>query len=106
MWYPINELSLSEVQKHPWCLHCGELKNISDDRPEKSGYWMNVLSRLVSDFNITQVQRRLIANCITEDEGFSNLYGVTGSAQKQLFIRFIVKFTSLSKKDVEHWLES
>ena len=105
VWYPINDALFSEVRKHPFCMHCGELKNVSDDHPKKLGYWLNKVNMLKNDFNISQVQRRLITNELRELEDFDDMYGVTGSAQQQIFLSIILKYACLSKKDIDSWFD-
>ena len=39
VWVPIQGSSRgSDVLPHPWCINCGLVKNISEDRPKKLGF--------------------------------------------------------------------
>ena len=104
VWLPIDANSRSEVNLHPWCVHCGTVKNISDDRPKKIGYWMNMLSRMAGEFSIRQVQKRLISKDISSYEGFDDIYGVTGSAQKELFTKIVKKYCNIDEKSIDSFI--
>ena len=101
IWVPMDHLQYSEVRAHPWCVQCGEIKNISDDQGKKLGYWLNILSRLSQQYTITQVQRRLISKTLSDDADFQNLFGITGTDQKEVFIQIVSQFTHIAKKDLE-----
>ncbi len=105
LWLPDGSYLKKDIELHPWCIHCGQIKNISDDRGEKIGYWINELSRLNHRIHITQVQKRLIAKAMMEHESFSDLYAVTMSAQKDAFISFINRYTKYPKKTIQSMLE-
>jgi hypothetical protein len=78
---------------HPWCTKCGVIKNISDDRPKKLGYWMNELSRLAKNRSFSQSQVRLIAKSLQSHESFHDLFGVNGSVQEKIFLKIVKKYT-------------
>ncbi|MFO8078222.1 MAG: hypothetical protein R6U21_06250 [Thermoplasmatota archaeon] len=101
VWVPMDHLQYSEVRAHPWCIQCGEIKNISDDQGKKLGYWLNILSRISRKFPITQVQRRLISKKLSDHTDFQNLFGITGSHQKKAFIQIINQHTNIAQKDLE-----
>lgn len=100
IWLPIGHSSASDTLLHPWCIHCGQVKNVSDDRGKKQGYWMNVLSQLCHRYHITKVQKRLIVNELIKDDEFLDTYGITGSAQKKRFISIIQKHTRVSPQEI------
>lgn len=95
IWIPSRERLTYEAILHPWCKHCGVIKNISDDQPKKLGYWMNILSRTADHFSLKQVQKRLIAQDLNSHECFDDLYGITGSTQKEVFIKTMIKYCGL-----------
>ena len=97
IWVPIDNNLKGEIRLHPWCVHCGLVKNISDDQPYKLGYWMNLLSQLSSRYNIKQVQKRLIIKDLLDTEGFNDIYATKGSDQKELFVQITSKYTTLNK---------
>ena len=97
---PIENNRGSETAFHPWCIHCGLIKNISEDRPKKIGYWMNVLSELSYRFSIPQCQKRLIAKELQTCEEFEDSYGLTGSSQKEFFINVVKKYSTICRNDI------
>jgi hypothetical protein len=104
IWLPREPNHTSEDVLHHWCIHCGLVKNISDDRPKKFGYWMNILSKLSHNFSVTQCQRRLMVKELESHEEFEDFYGITGSAQKEIFIKIIRKYCNLSSNSIDSFL--
>ena len=101
---PVENKRGSDVSLHPWCVHCGLVKNISDDRPKEIGYWMNILSRASYKFSIAQCQKRLIAKELDSCKEFEDLYGITGSSQKEMFVRTVQKYCNLSINNIDSFL--
>ena len=93
----------SDVELHPWCTHCGLIKNISDDQPKKIGYWINVLSLVEKNYNIKKVQKRLIAKELESNKDFNDFYGITGSSQKELFKNILKKYCKIGLKEIDSY---
>ena len=97
IWLPIDHYSNgTDASLHHWCIHCGLVKNISDDRAKRMGYWMNILSKISYHFSFTQCQKRLIANELRSYDQFEDGYGTTGSAQKELFGKIVKKYCNIN----------
>lgn len=105
VWFPTGNIRYAEIQKHPFCKHCGTLKNISDDQGKKLGYWMNILARMQHEFPLTRVQHRLISQALTDHEDFLDLYGISLDSQKEIFIKTITSYSKCSKNELTNWLE-
>ena len=103
IWLNSNE-PYSDVELHPWCVHCGLIKNVSDDRPKKIGYWMNVLSLVEKDYNIKKVQKRLVSKELETNTGFNDFYGTTGSSQKNLFVDILKKYCKVCVRDLDSYI--
>ena len=101
IWIPIDDDIKSEPLLHPWCIHCGLVKNISDDNPYKIGYWINLLSLISKIYPIKKVQKRLITKNLIDTEGFTDSYGTTGLAQEELFIKIIGKYTNINEERIK-----
>jgi hypothetical protein len=101
VWLPSNDQRYGSVEKHSWCTTCGVVQNISDDRSKNSGYWMNKLSFVVSELELTQCQKRLIAKEIESIEYFCDTFSAFGSCQKELFIKTVSKYCDTSKIDFD-----
>jgi hypothetical protein len=94
----------SDVSLHHWCILCGCIENISDDRGKNIGYWINILSKIAKEFLITQSQKRLIVNELSNYECFDDLYCITGSAQREGFVKVIKKYSGLSENIINSYI--
>ena len=104
IWLPVDYNSKSEANLHHWCIHCGLVKDISDDQPKKIGHWMNTLSKISHHLSFTQCQKRLIANELRTCEEFEDLYGITGSAQRNLFIKVMEKYCNINRTNIDSFI--
>ena len=96
IWLPVMELNSSSVEKHLWCENCGLIKNISDDRPYRLGYWMNLLGLISNCFNLSQCQKRLIAKEIESSDCLNDTFGSYGHSQKIIFKNIIKKYVKFN----------
>lgn len=103
VWLPLptNDHFRTDVKLHPWCKHCGLVKNISEDRAHKLGYWMNILSKIADHFSIKQIHKRLIAKELTSHELFNDTYSITGFSQKELFKKIVKKYCKINLNSIE-----
>jgi hypothetical protein len=93
-----------DVALHHWCIKCGCIKNISDDRPKKIGYWINLLSAITKKYKITQTQKRLICKELGSYEFFDDIYGITGSAQREIFIKTVRKYCGINERIIDSYI--
>jgi hypothetical protein len=88
IWLPYKYEGRSRgLKPHPYCIHCGMVKNISTDRAKPMGYYTNMLARM----SITKVQMRLIVKeleCIC----FDDPYSLTRSDQEKVFNHVVQKY--------------
>jgi len=107
LWLPINDESAGTV-RHPYCKHCGVVRNLSVDRAVGVGYFMNVLSSMKrlnrKEKLITDVQVRLISKELMGLEDFEDVYWVRGSSQEDLFIKTVRKYCNLSEAYIRSFL--
>ncbi len=94
------------IKLHPYCNKCGTLKNVSSDRGKKISYFVMVLSRLRKilkkrGYKVSETQIRLIVRELSEIEGFDDVWCITFSKQKEIFIRTIQKYVRVSKEFLE-----
>ena len=101
IWVPITTELYTEAALHPWCIHCGQIKNISEDPGKKPGYWQNVLSRIIRKYDITQVQKRLILKALDKTEGFYDTYSCTKMDQKNHFFRTVERYAHISYQELD-----
>jgi hypothetical protein len=103
VWLPYEFEGRSRgLKPHPYCIHCGVLKNISSssaDRAKPLGYYTNILARL----GITKVQIRLIVKEL-ERMNFDDIYSMTRSEQEGLFIRGVKKYSKVPEDTIRAFL--
>ena len=95
LWLHENRYNTADVSLHRWCVFCGVVQNITDDRPRKIGYWMNILSKIEKRFSLTQSQKRLIIKALEAHDFFSDLFSISGSEQKEVFIQIVEKYCNI-----------
>lgn len=106
-WLPLRNEDI--LQPHPVCGDCGTVKNISFDRARGLGYYVNVLGEIRGHLEgrglkLSIAQIRLIVKELEGMEIFSDTYATLGSVQRDLFIRTVRKYTSLSPSFVQSFL--
>ena len=104
VWLPDDLYFGSDVKLHPWCINCGVVKNISDDRGHKIGYWMNVLTRISNRYSLKQVQKRCIAKELTSHECFNDSYFINCSMQKKIFTSIVKNYSNINFKSLEPFI--
>ena len=104
VWLPKELNSISDIALHPWCKFCGVIKNISDDRPKKIGYWINILSTLAKRFSLTQSQKHLIIKELESNKFFNDAYCINNSSQKKVFIKVVAKYCALSENTINSYI--
>jgi hypothetical protein len=68
------------------------------------GYWINVLSKIAQRYSVTQYQKRLVVKELESYGCFDDLYGTTGSAQKEVFVKVIKKYCSLCESTIDSFI--
>ncbi|RLI81589.1 hypothetical protein DRP04_05750 [Archaeoglobales archaeon] len=94
------------MKLHPYCNKCGTLKNVSSDRGKKIGYFVMTLSKLRRvlerrGYKISEAQIRLIVKELSETEGFDDIWWITFSKQKEIFIQTVRKYIRVSRELLE-----
>ena len=101
VWLSDTPDKFGSIEQHTWCTECGLVKNRSEDRPKKIGYWMNKLGFICYELGITQTQKRLMAKRIEEEAYFQDSFGAYGSGQQELFIQIISIYCDTSRIDFD-----
>ena len=107
VWLPIND-GPADTVRHPYCKHCGVVRNLSRDRAVGTGYFMNALSSMKrlnrKEKLITDTQIRLISKELIDRENFEDKYWMRGSAQEEMFIKTVRKYCNLSEAYIKSFL--
>ncbi|MCZ7355911.1 MAG: hypothetical protein O8C66_09075 [Candidatus Methanoperedens sp.] len=102
VWLPhISREEVYGLKSHPYCIHCGAVKNISDDMPMKIGHYINILSKIRRSFRISDAQVRLIINELSSKEGFEDPYWSTGFAQEKMFLASLKRYCNLQENTIK-----
>ena len=102
-WLPMQN---GVMKLHPYCERCGTIKNVSSDRGKKMGYFAAALSRLRKvmerkGYKISDAQIRLIMKELSETEGFEDVWWITFSKQKEIFVEVVKKYVKVSRDVIE-----
>jgi len=105
VWLPLDG---GVLKKHPYCISCGAVKNISSDRGKRLGYFANVLANLKrflesKGYKITQAQIRLIMMEL-EEKKLDDTYVFSFSKQKEIFVDVVTKYIKVRKELIEEFL--
>ena len=107
VWLPINNEPAGTL-RHPYCKHCGVVKNLSSDRAVGIGYFMNALSSMKrlnrKEKLVTDTQIRLISKELMGIDDFEDKYWIRGSSQEDLFIKTVRKHCNLSESYIRSFL--
>ena len=98
------------IKPHPYCRKCGTIKNISSDRGKKMGYFIVVLSNLKKEleskgYKISEAQMRNITNELSRIDGFDDVWWITLSKQKEIFIKVVRKYVKVSERVIERHVD-
>ena len=104
LWLHETRCITSDVSLHRWCVLCGAVQNITDDRPRKIGYWMNVLWKLEKRFSLTQCQKRLIIKALEAHDSFIDLFSILGSEQKEVFIQIVKQYSNICESNIASFI--
>jgi len=104
IWLHDANHSGADIRLHPWCVHCRVVKNITDDKGFKLGYWMNILSKIANRYSLKQVQTRCIAKELASHELFNDIYIINSSAQKMIFINIMKKYCKITIRSIDSFI--
>ncbi len=104
-WLPVTS---GILKPHPHCKVCGSVKNVSSDKGKRIGYFINALAEMRSflekkGYKLTQSQIRLITKEL-EEKGLDDVYTLSFSAQKEIFVETVRKYVKISRELVISFL--
>ncbi|MCD4798680.1 MAG: hypothetical protein K8R19_06680 [Methanosarcinales archaeon] len=98
---------MNGLKTHPYCIHCGAVKNISTDKPQKTAYYINSLSRIDKQvFKLTKVQIRLIVKELESIKNFEDVYSMTCETKNEIFINIVENYCNVSERYIASILEN
>lgn len=103
--YTIREHTLG-LRFHPFCIHCGMVRNISSDRSKSIGYFINIISNIDKHLKIhgSSVRMRLAVKELQQIEDYEDSYSMSKYAQEIQFINIIKKYYKISESTIKQFL--
>ena len=103
--YTIRELSFG-LHSHPFCIHCGMVRNITSERSKSIGYFINVISNIDKHIKTSgaSVRMRLAVKELQQIEDFEDNYSMSKYAQEIIFINIIMKYYKIPERTVRQFL--
>lgn len=105
LWSLEQESKYAETVKQPYCIHCGLFENISEYKAKKIGFWVNITARLADEYALSQVQRRLIVQQLTNTDEFTDTYGLSFKSQLQFYIQTVQHVTQWSREKIQRCIQ-
>ncbi len=97
LWLPAERRAAATAIRHPFCLECGEVKNLTMPHAKPLGYYLDGLAHLkeslehsVTHDRLVQVQTHLIAQRLRTRPEFEDSYGTPGSVQLEAYVRTVL----------------
>lgn len=87
------------LKPHPYCIHCGLVKNLSSERPRDIGYYMNLVAAMGKRYKISKVQLRLIV-IEMEKEGLTDAYAIDRMQQEKLFVNIVTRILNIPERAI------
>ncbi len=87
------------LKPHPYCIHCGMVKNLSMEKPRDLGYYMNIVASLGKRHKIAKVQIRIIA-LEMEREGLADAFALDRYQQEKLFVNIVARNLNIPERVV------
>ena len=92
------------LREHPYCIHCGAVKNMGPDKARRMGFYANVLADVSKRRKLADVQIRLIMKSLEKIEDFEDTYTLSAKIQNEWFLEAVEKYTSLPREFIEEYL--
>ena len=93
----MNRHATATTTRHPFCIECGTVKNLTMPHAKPLGYYLDGLANLKESLEhsatydrLVQVQTHLIAQRLKTRPEFEDPYGTPGSVQLDTYIRAIL----------------
>ncbi len=107
VWLPymVRE-RLIVLKSHPYCIHCGIVKNIGSDRAAGIGYFINALSQMEKHLKLpgSSVRIRLIIKDLEKIEDFDDTYSMSKYAQEKVFISTVKRYYQIPDRTIKQFL--
>ncbi len=96
LWLPRDLRAEGSAARHPYCTHCGAVRDLALPRAKPLGYYLGGLARLKSYLEhsalhpkLAQVQSHLMTSRLGTRPEFEDAYGTPGRAQLQAYVETV-----------------
>jgi len=93
LWLPANHKAAATAARHPYCLDCGTVKDLTLPHAKPLAYYLDGLANLkeslehsVVHYKLVQVQSHLIAQKLKTRTEFEDPYGTPGNVQLATYV--------------------
>lgn len=107
VWLPFMVREAPQgLKSHPFCVHCGLVKNVGSDRAKRIGYYLNILSRMEQSLKTpgAKVRMRLVAKELEGSGDFDDTYSMSGYAQERIFTNIVKKYFHIPESVIQSFI--
>lgn len=97
LWLPADHREAATAARHPFCLECGTVKNITMPQAKPLGYYLDGLANLKESLEhsatydrLVQVQTHLISQRLRARSEFEDPYGTPGGVQLDTYVNTVL----------------
>ena len=96
LWLAREPRSESTAAPHPFCIHCGTVKDLTLPRAKPLGYYLSGVAHLAEHLErsnlhakLAQVHRHLMTSRLATRPEFEDPYGTPGQAQLETYVQVV-----------------
>lgn len=97
LWLPANHDAAATATRHPFCLDCGTVRDLTLPHAKPLGYYLDGLANLKESLEhsatydkLVQVQTHLIAQRLRTRSEFEDPYGTPGGVQLETYVKTVL----------------
>ncbi len=94
------------LKPHPFCIKCGVVKNIGQDKAKGRGYFINVISQIEKHLKFagSTVRMRLVVKELEKIEDFEDSFCMSKYNQEKIFISIVKKYYQIPDRTIQQFL--
>ena len=107
IWLPFMVKQAPQgLRSHPFCVNCGMVRNVGSDRARRTGYYLNILSRMEQSLKTpgAKVRMRLVAKELEASDDFDDTYSMSGYAQERIFTDIVKKYFQIPENVIQSFI--
>ncbi len=107
IWLPFMVKEAPQgLRSHPFCVHCGIVKNVGSDKANRIGYYLIVLSRMEQRLKTpgAKVRIRLVVKELEVSVDFDDSYSMSGYVQERIFTNIVKKCFHIPESVIQSFI--